>query len=192
VGNFSFHQTKIPGVVVVEPVVHRDHRGFFMETYHQQEFSAGGIAATFVQDNHSMSVKGVLRGLHFQRRHPQGKLVRVISGAVFDVAVDLRPNSPTLGKWHGEVLSEENRRQLYVPEGFAHGYLVLSDKAEFLYKCTNFYDPQDQQGILWDDPDIAVVWPLEPGIEVVLSDKDKMYPRFRDWLNQQGEAEPWA
>lgn len=177
-GKFSFIQTEVPGVVVVEPTVFGDDRGYFMETYHREEFAAAGITAEFVQDNQSKSHKGVLRGLHFQTRHTQGKLVRVISGRVFDVAVDVRPNSPHFGRWAGVELSSENKRQLYVPEGFAHGFLVLSGEAEFTYKCTDFYDPAHEGGIVWDDADIGIEWPVLD-VPYALSDKDKALPPLR-------------
>jgi dTDP-4-dehydrorhamnose 3,5-epimerase len=172
-GKFKFIKTSIEGVFIIEPTVFGDERGYFMETYHQKEFKEAGIDVTFVQDNQSKSKKGVLRGLHFQKTNPQGKLVRVIKGDVFDVAVDLRKDSSTYGKWEGVKLSEENKKQFYVPEGFAHGFLVLSDEAEFTYKCTNFYDADDESGILWNDTDINIKWPTEDIEEVILSDKDK-------------------
>lgn len=149
----------IEGLCVIEPAVHGDARGYFMETYNQNDMHEAGLDMVFVQDNQSCSVKGVLRGLHFQKEYPQGKLVRVIKGRVFDVAVDLRKNSSTYGKWHGEELTEENKKQFYIPEGFAHGFLVLSDVAEFCYKCTDFYHPGDEGGLAWNDPEIGVEWP---------------------------------
>ena len=151
--------TKLPGVCIVEPDVHGDQRGYFMETYNQKTFEDIGITATFVQDNQSMSTKGVLRGLHFQKQHPQGKLVRAVKGSVFDVAVDLRPGSPTYGQWFGQILSDENKKQFYISEGFAHGFLVLSDIAEFCYKTTDFYHPEDEGGLAWNDPAIGIDWP---------------------------------
>ena len=168
----------IEGLCVIEPAVHGDSRGYFMETYQEEEFAAAGIAGPFVQDNQSKSTRGVLRGLHFQKEHTQGKLVRVISGEVFDVAVDCRPHSPTCGKWVGEILSAENKKQLYVPQGFAHGFLVLSEEAEFTYKCTDYYDPSSEGGIRWDDADIGIVWPQVEG-ELRFSEKDKLHPGFR-------------
>jgi dTDP-4-dehydrorhamnose 3,5-epimerase len=168
---FKFLKTDIEGLILVEPTVFGDARGFFMETYNQREFSENGIDASFVQDNHSKSQKGVLRGLHFQKKNPQGKLVRVVSGEVFDVAVDLNT-----GRWQGFHLSDENKRQLYIPPGFAHGFLVLSDTAGFVYKCTSFYDPTDEDGLLWNDPDIGIKWPSE---NVILSEKDEKNRRFR-------------
>ena len=176
-GKFNFISTGIRGLVVVEPTVFGDARGYFMETYQKEEFAAAGIGAEFVQDNQSSSTKGVLRGLHFQKQHPQGKLVRVVSGEVFDVAVDLRPGSETFGKWYGVTLSAENKRQFYIPEGFAHGFLVLSDTAEFTYKCTDFYTPGDEGGIPFDDPDIGVEWPAVD-CEYNLSAKDRLHPGF--------------
>jgi len=171
-GKFKFNKTSIEGLYIIEPTVFGDKRGYFMETYHADDFKEAGLDATFVQDNQSKSKRGVLRGLHFQYKKPQGKLVRVIKGEVFDVAVDLRKNSPTYGKWDGAILSEENKKQLYIPEGFAHGFLVLSEEAEFTYKCTDFYNSQDEGGILWNDPDINIRWPVD-NMEIILSDKDK-------------------
>lgn len=163
----------IEGLYVIEPQVFGDERGYFVETYNKQEFSEFGLNMEFVQDNQSMSRKGVLRGLHFQIKHPQGKLVRVLSGEVFDVAVDLRKGSETYGKWFGVVLSDENKKQFYVPEGFAHGFLVLSETAVFAYKCTDFYHPEDEGGIRWDDPAIGVEWPIAEDMEILLSEKDR-------------------
>ena len=181
-GNFTFYGTSIEGVKVVDVKLYGDARGGFMETYREENFVAGGIDASFVQDNQSYSVQGVLRGLHFQIEHPQAKLVRVISGTVFDVAVDLREGSPTWGQWEGVVLSAENRRQFFVPRGFAHGFLVLSETAEFCYKCDDIYHPGDEGGIMWNDPELGVEWPaflgektLDPA-KVILSDKDKIHP----------------
>ena len=172
-GKIKVTPCDIDGLYVIEPKVFGDERGYFVETYNKQEFAANGLDMEFVQDNQSKSKKGVLRGLHFQKQHPQGKLVRVLSGEVFDVAVDIRKGSDTYGKWFGVVLSEENMKQFYVPEGFAHGYYVLSDTAVFSYKCTDFYHPEDEGGILWDDPEIGIQWPVEDGVEVVLSEKDQ-------------------
>lgn len=177
-GKFIFTETPIKDLYVIEPAVFGDHRGYFMETYNSKDFSEAGLNMTFVQDNQSKSKKGVLRGLHFQTKNPQGKLVRVISGEVFDVAVDLRAGSETYGKWHGLLLSAENKRQFYIPEGFAHGFLVTSDEAEFVYKCTNFYDPQSEGGIVWDDPEIGINWPLNGIGELLLSEKDKVLPKL--------------
>ena len=181
-GNFTFYGTSIEGVKVVDVKLYGDARGGFMETYREENFVSGGIDASFVQDNQSYSVQGVLRGLHFQIEHPQAKLVRVISGTVFDVAVDLREGSPTWGQWEGVVLSAENRRQFFVPRGFAHGFLVLSETAEFCYKCDDIYHPGDEGGIMWNDPELGIEWPaflgektLDPA-KVILSDKDKIHP----------------
>ena len=149
----------IEGLCIIEPAVHGDNRGYFMETYNQNDMHEAGLDMVFVQDNQSMSVKGVLRGLHFQKQYAQGKLVRVIKGAVFDVAVDLRAGSATYGKWYGVELTAENHKQFYIPEGFAHGFLVLSDTAEFCYKCTDFYHPGDEGGLAWNDPKIGIKWP---------------------------------
>ena len=154
----------IEGLCLIEPLVHGDSRGYFMETYNLRDMREHGLDMTFVQDNQSRSVKGVLRGLHYQKRFPQGKLVRVIDGAVFDVAVDLREGSPTRGKWFGVALTAENKKQFYIPEGFAHGFLVLSDMAEFCYKCTDFYHPDDEGGLAWNDPKIGIVWPQVEGV----------------------------
>ena len=174
--------TRLPieGLCVIEPTVHGDSRGYFMETYNQNDMREAGLDMVFVQDNQSMSTRGVLRGLHYQKQYPQGKLVRVISGEVFDVAVDLRPGSATYGKWHGEFLSAENKKQFYIPEGFAHGFYVLSDTAEFCYKVTDFYHPGDEGGIRWNDPDIGVAWPLLEGVPVLLSEKDQAQPFLRE------------
>lgn len=177
-GKFSFIPTAIEGVFIVETTAFTDARGYFMETYNEKDFSAAGIAAHFVQDNQSSSSRGVLRGLHFQMEHPQAKLVRVISGEVFDVAVDIRPNSPTYGKWVGVILSAQNRRQFLIPKGFAHGFLVLSEQAEFAYKCDEFYHPKDEGGILWNDPNIGIEWPLPEGVEPILSQKDKGFSQL--------------
>ncbi|GAU07623.1 dTDP-4-dehydrorhamnose 3,5-epimerase [Desulfoplanes formicivorans] len=164
--------TGIPDVLILEPRIFGDNRGFFMETWNRRDFAQLGIDRDFVQDNHSQSRKGILRGLHYQIRHPQGKLVRVIRGEVFDVAVDIRKHSPTFGKWEGVILSEENRRMLWIPPGFAHGFYVTSETAEFVYKCTDFYAPQYERSIIWNDPDIGIDWPLD-GEEPVLSEKDQ-------------------
>lgn len=177
---FKFITTPIEDLYTIEPTVFGDHRGYFMETYNERDFKEAGLNMKFVQDNQSKSKKGVLRGLHFQINHPQGKLVRVIKGEVFDVAVDLRKNSKTYGKWYGVILSEENKRQFYVPEGFAHGFLVLSDEAEFTYKCTDFYHPEDEGGILWNDPDIGIKWPMENIEEIILSEKDKNWKKLKE------------
>lgn len=179
-GNFKFEEQKIKDLYVVEPRVFGDERGYFVETYHQEDFLAGGIKENFVQHNQSMSKRNVLRGLHFQTKHPQGKLVRALKGEIFDVAVDLRGGSPTYGEWFGIVLSDENKKMLYVPPGFAHGYLVLSEEAVFSYLCTDFYHPEEEGGLMWNDPSIGVEWPIEKGIQPILSEKDKKYPSFDD------------
>jgi dTDP-4-dehydrorhamnose 3,5-epimerase len=177
----EFISTDIPGVVLVEPRVFRDERGFFLETHHAGKFSAGGIDVAFVQDNHSKSVRGTLRGLHGQRRRPQGKLVRVIAGEIFDVALDIRPDSPTFGKWFGATLSAENFRQMYVPPGLLHGFCVTSDTAEVLYKCTDLYDPTDEIGAAWDDPALAIAWPVA---DPILSEKDKRLPSLAELIER--------
>lgn len=173
----TFTELELPGVVLIEPEVFGDARGFFMEVYHKQRFAEAGIGAEFVQENHSRSEGRVVRGFHYQLRHPQGKLVRVIAGAIFDVAVDIRRTSPTFGRWVGANLSAENRHQLYIPSGFAHGFCTCSDAAEVIYQCTNFYRPEDERGILWNDPDIGVTWPT---VDPILSDRDRVNPRLRD------------
>lgn len=188
----------IEGLCVIEPAVHGDARGYFMETYNQRDMEEAGLDMVFVQDNQSCSTKGVLRGLHFQKEYPQGKLVRVIKGTVFDVAVDLRKGSATYGKWYGQMLSEDNKLQFYIPEGFAHGFLVLSDIAEFCYKCTDFYHPGDEGGLAWNDPAIGVKWPevigeykgtasaegysLKDGTKLILSEKDQKWPCMQNEL----------
>jgi dTDP-4-dehydrorhamnose 3,5-epimerase len=179
-GNFTFIPTEIDGVIVVECRAYGDSRGYFMETYKCPDFVAGGIDVEFVQDNQSSSVRGVLRGLHFQINHPQAKLVRVIQGEVFDVAVDLREGSPTYGSWTGVTLSAESNRQFFIPRGFAHGFYVLSDTAVFAYKCDDVYHPNDEGGIRWDDPEIGIKWPLIPGEQVILSEKDKHHSAFSE------------
>jgi len=176
--NINVIKTQIEGLVVIEAQVFGDARGYFMETYNQQAFVHAGLNMTFVQDNQSMSKKGVLRGLHLQTKFSQGKLVRVISGEVYDVGVDLRRGSPTYGQYAGVVLSGENKRMLYVPEGFAHGFLVLSDEAVFTYKCTQLYHPEYDAGIIYNDPDIGVEWPVD-GLEVLLSEKDRKLPTLK-------------
>ena len=178
----------IAGLTVIEPAVHGDARGYFMETYNQNDMREAGVLNeqgeeyVFVQDNQSASRKGVLRGLHFQISYPQDKLVRVIKGSVYDVAVDLRPGSATFGKWYGIVLTEENKKQFLIPKNFAHGFLVLSDYAEFCYKVTDFYHPNDEGGLIWNDPDLGVEWPLEGISEVILSEKDKVNQSYRAYL----------
>ena len=179
-GNFKFTETKIKGDYIIEPKVFGDNRGYFMETYNKEHFAEEGLTMNFVQDNESSSSKGVLRGLHFQTKHTQGKLVRVTKGEVFDVAVDLRKGSPTYGQWEGVVLSAENKKQFYIPEGFAHGFLVLSDHAIFNYKCTDFYCPEGEGGVLWNDPDIGIEWPLDGIDNIILSEKDKVHPTLKD------------
>jgi dTDP-4-dehydrorhamnose 3,5-epimerase len=167
----------IEGLYEIQPKVFSDSRGYFFESYSLRDFRAAGLDMVFVQDNQSRSARGVLRGLHFQKACPQGKLVRVIEGEVFDVAVDIRPRSPTRGKWHGLVLSGEKQNQFYISEGFAHGFLVLSGAAVFAYKCTDFYRPEDEGGIIWNDPAVGVAWP-DLGVEYILSEKDKNLPCF--------------
>jgi len=162
----------IEGLYIIEPTVHTDPRGYFVETYNKRDFEEAGLNMEFVQDNQSCSSKGVLRGLHYQKQYPQGKLVRALKGRVFDVAVDLRTHSATYGMWYGVELTEENKKQFYISEGFAHGFLVLSDVAEFAYKCTDFYHPGDEGGLIWNDPEIGVEWPVEEGMELLLSEKD--------------------
>ncbi len=190
-GQIKVTKAPIEGLYVIEPAVHGDARGYFVETYNQRDMHEAGLDMVFVQDNQSMSVKGVLRGLHFQKEHPQGKLVRVIKGEVFDVAVDLRKNSETYGKWFGVRLSDKNMKQYYISPGFAHGFLVLSETAEFCYKCTDFYHPGDEGGLAWNDPEIGIEWPelvgeykgnadsegyaLSDGTALNLSDKDKKW-----------------
>ena len=166
----------IEGLKVITPTVFGDNRGYFVETYNARDMAAAGIDRVFVQDNQSMSIKGVLRGLHFQKQFPQAKLVRAVRGTVFDVAVDLREGSKTYGKWFGVELSEDNFRQFYIPEGFAHGFLVLSEKAEFCYKVTDFYHPGDEGGLIWNDPTIGVEWPIPEGMELIFSEKDTKWP----------------
>ena len=168
----------IEGLMVIEPTVFGDSRGYFMETYNKNDLAEAGFFREFVQDNQSASTYGVLRGLHRQLHYPQGKLVRVVSGTVWDVAVDLREESPTYGKWFGIELSAENKKQFYIPEGFAHGFLVLSDYAEFCYKVTDFFHPDDEGGIAWNDPSIHVEWPIPEGMELILSEKDKNWPNL--------------
>ncbi len=171
--------TRLKEVLVVEPAVHGDERGFFLESWHQERYLASGIPADFVQDNHSRSAQGTLRGLHYQLGRPQGKLVRVVAGEVFDVAVDLRKSSPTFGRWAGEVLSAGNHRQLWIPPGFAHGFYVLSESADLLYKCTEYYNPDDDRALRWDDPELAIEWPLLKGPEPLLSARDTAAPGLR-------------
>ena len=172
--------TSIADVVLLEPQVYGDARGHFLETYNSREFQRWGIDRRFVQDNASHSVRGVLRGLHYQLGRPQAKLVRVVEGAVFDVAVDLRRGSPTFGRWVGEVLNGQNHRLLFIPEGFAHGFYVLSERAEFVYKCSDFWSPGDERGLLWSDPALAIDWPIPAGTNPLLSGKDQNHPRLAD------------
>ena len=179
-GKITVTPCDIEGLYVIEPTVFKDERGYFVETYNQNDMKEAGLDMVFVQDNHSMSTRGVLRGLHFQKQFPQGKLVRVVRGKVFDVAVDLRSDSKTYGKWFGVELSAENMKQFYIPEGFAHGFLVLSDEAEFCYKCTDFYHPGDEGGLAWNDPEIGVEWPLEEGVDLIISEKDQKWKGLKD------------
>ncbi len=185
-GKITVEECNIEGLKIITPAVYGDSRGYFMEVYNKQDFDAAGIDRVFVQDNQSASKKGVLRGLHFQIQYPQAKLVRVVRGEVFDVAVDLRPGSATFGKYHGIVLSEENKKQFYIPEGFAHGFLVLSDYAEFAYKCTDFYQPNDEGGLIYNDPDIGVEWPVIEGVELTLSDKDTKWQGLAAYKADRG------
>ena len=195
-GQITVTKCPIEGLYIIEPTVHGDNRGYFMETYSRRDMEEAGLTMNFVQDNQSMSVKGVLRGLHFQKQHSQGKLVRVIKGRVFDVAVDLRAGSATFGQWYGVELTEENKKQFYISEGFAHGFLVLSDTAEFCYKCTDFYHPGDEGGLAWNDPAIGIQWPelqgdypgnacaegysLSDGTKLNLSEKDQKWACLAD------------
>ena len=179
-GKITVTPCDIEGLYVIEPTVFKDERGYFVETYNQTDMKEAGLDMVFVQDNQSMSTRGVLRGLHFQKQFPQGKLVRVVRGKVFDVAVDLRSDSKTYGKWFGVELSAENMKQFYIPEGFAHGFLVLSDEAEFCYKCTDFYHPGDEGGLAWNDPEIGVEWPLEEGVDLIISEKDQKWKGLKD------------
>lgn len=179
-GKITVTPCDIEGLYVIEPTVFKDERGYFVETYNQNDMKEAGLDMVFVQDNQSMSTRGVLRGLHFQKQFPQGKLVRVVRGKVFDVAVDLKSDSKTYGKWFGVELSAENMKQFYIPEGFAHGFLVLSDEAEFCYKCTDFYHPGDEGGLAWNDPEIGVEWPLEEGVDLIISEKDQKWKGLKD------------
>lgn len=195
-GQIKVTKCPIEGLYIIEPTVHGDNRGYFMETYSLRDMQEAGLTMNFVQDNQSMSVKGVLRGLHFQKQYPQGKLVRVIKGSVFDVAVDLRSGSETYGQWYGVELTEENKKQFYISEGFAHGFLVLSETAEFCYKCTDFYHPNDEGGLAWNDPAIGIQWPqlqgnypgsasgegytLADGTPLNLSEKDQKWQCLAD------------
>lgn len=179
-GKIKVTKCEIEGLCVIEPTVFPDERGYFVETYNQKDMEEAGLNMNFVQDNQSMSVKGVLRGLHFQKQFPQGKLVRAIRGSVFDVAVDLRKGSSTYGKWFGIELSAENKKQFYIPEGFAHGFLVLSDEAEFCYKVTDFYHPGDEGGIAWNDPEIDIDWPVSDDMKLILSEKDQNWKPLKE------------
>lgn len=176
--NFTFEKTAIEGVYIITPKVYGDDRGYFMETYKKSDFAQAGITCDFMQDNQSKSRKGVLRGLHFQKTHPQAKLVRVIKGEVYDVAVDLRKDSATYGKYVGVLLSEENKKQFFVPRGFAHGFMVLSEEAEFVYKCDDLYHPEDEGGLIYNDKTVNIDWP--EGFDVILSEKDKNFPTFEN------------
>ncbi len=178
IGNFLFKETLIKGVIIVEPKKYGDNRGYFMETYKEKDFNTAGITNVFVQDNQSKSKKGVLRGLHFQKKFPQAKLVRCIEGEVFDVCVDLRKDSPTYGKWEGVILSAEKGNQFMIPRGFAHGFVVLSETATFCYKCDELYHPEDEGGLMWNDPEIGIDWPFKG--EVLLSEKDKIHPSLKN------------
>ena len=176
----------IKGLYIIEPTVHKDERGYFVETYNQKDFEEAGLNMVFVQDNQSCSVKGVLRGLHYQKQFPQGKLVRAIRGSVFDVAVDLRAGSDTYGMWYGVELTEDNKKQFYISEGFAHGFLVLSDIAEFAYKVTDFYHPGDEGGLIYNDSEIGVEWPIAEGMQLILSDKDTKWGGLSETFKFEG------
>ncbi len=180
-GKITVETCNIDGLKVITPSVFGDERGYFMETYNYNDYKDAGIDTVFVQDNQSSSKRGVLRGLHFQINHPQDKLVRVVVGEVFDVAVDLRRDSPTYGHWFGVNLSSDNKKQFFIPKDFAHGFLVLSDCAEFAYKCSDFYHPNDEGGLAWDDPDLAVAWPIPDDMELIISEKDRGWESFRDY-----------
>ena len=184
-GKITVETCEIEGLKIITPAVFGDARGYFMETYKYNDCKEAGIDQQFVQDNQSASKRGVLRGLHFQKEFPQDKLVRVVRGEVFDVAVDLREGSATYGKWFGVVLSEENKKQFFIPKNFAHGFLVLSEYAEFAYKCTDFYHPNDEGGLLWSDPDIGVEWPIPEGMELILSDKDTKWGGIRAYTESR-------
>ena len=179
-GKINVEKTPIEGLYVITPTVFGDNRGYFMETYNIADFKEAGIDCVFVQDNQSASKKGVIRGLHFQINYPQDKLVRVIRGEVFDVAVDMRKGSKTYGQWYGVRLSEENKKMFFIPKNFAHGFLVLSDHADFTYKCTELYHPNDEGGIIYNDPDIGINWPVDEGMELIFSEKDKKWPTLKE------------
>jgi dTDP-4-dehydrorhamnose 3,5-epimerase len=181
-----FVQTDLPGVLVIEPDVHQDPRGFFLETYHAAKYRAGGIEAPFVQDNHSRSIRGTLRGLHLQPGRPQGKLIRVVEGEIFDVAVDVRRRSPTFGRWVAVTLSAENFKQCYVPPGFAHGFCVLSQDAQVEYKCTDLYEPASEVGVAWNDPVLAIPWPIA---QPLLSDRDRRNPTLAELMEKLPSTE---
>lgn len=183
-GKLTVETCEIEGLKIITPEIRWDDRGYFMETYQYNDFKEKGIDRQFLQDNQSSSTKGVLRGLHFQINHPQAKLVRVLQGEVYDVAVDIRKDSKTYGKWFGVHLSAENKKQFFIPEDFAHGFLVLSDYAVFAYKCTDVYHPNDESGILWNDPDIGIEWPLEENIKLKLSDKDAKWGGIREYTEK--------
>ena len=178
-------RTSINGVYIIEPIIFGDNRGYFMESYSKRTFEMMGLNMDFVQDNESKSKKGVLRGLHFQTKQVQGKLVRVVEGEVFDVVVDLRKGSNTFGRWEGIILSDKNKKQFYIPEGFAHGFLVLSETATFQYKCTDYYAPEYDDGVLWNDPDIGIEWPLDGIEEVLLSDKDQKQQTLKEFMSKE-------
>ena len=180
-GKITVETCEIEGLKVITPTVFGDNRGYFMETYNYNDYKEAGIDQIFVQDNQSASKRGVLRGLHFQIHYPQDKLVRVLKGEVYDVAVDLRADSPTFGKWFGVLLTEENKKQFFIPKNFAHGFLVLSDYAEFAYKCTDFYNPNDEGGLAWNDPDIGVEWPIPEGMELIQSEKDTKWGGIKEY-----------
>ncbi|MBR6158038.1 MAG: dTDP-4-dehydrorhamnose 3,5-epimerase [Lachnospiraceae bacterium] len=183
-GKITVETCKIEGLKVITPKVFGDERGYFMETYNFNDFKEAGIDQVFVQDNQSSSTKGVLRGLHYQIEHPQDKLVRVVRGEVFDVAVDLRKGSATYGEWFGVLLSEENKKQFFIPKGFAHGFVVLSDYAEFCYKCSDFYHPGDEGGLRYNDPDIAIEWPIPDDMELNINERDRNWPSFADYRSR--------
>ncbi len=185
-GKIKVDTCEIEGLKIITPSVFGDSRGYFMETYQYNDFKEAGIGQVFVQDNQSSSRKGVLRGLHFQIDYPQDKLVRVIRGEVFDVAVDLRKGSPTFGKWHGEILTEENKKQFFIPKNFAHGFLVLSETAEFCYKCSDFYHANDEGGIYYADPEIGIEWQIPEGMELIMSDKDTKWAGFSAYKENMG------
>lgn len=185
-GQIQVETCEIEGLKIITPTVHGDSRGYFMETYNYNDFKEAGIEQIFVQDNQSASRRGVLRGLHFQINHPQDKLVRVLNGEVYDVAVDLRKNSPTFGRWHGVVLSSENKKQFFVPKNFAHGFLVLSDYAEFAYKCSDFYHPNDEGGIMYNDAAIGIEWPITSDMEILMSDRDKLWDGLEKYKADRG------